>query len=481
MHSTACHENRAFRPASKADAGAGRGERLATLAAMADDLAERQLLGAELWERGDSPGDPEGGARFLAGWEDGATFCAAVCSTDLGLAFCRKCPTEVATRALTTRRAASDVCPAGVRLLAFPAPAGSAERVAVLRVAPPASATAVAIADQVRVAPRALRRAAREAEPADGRASLAAARVLRDPVRNRAWQIDQRARGADRRRAAAQALAQMIATSEELHELYRASQRQRSQLQRNRRLLDRLAQDALRAKDEERSRIAHEIHDTAAQSMVSAFRFLDAARVASGADGRDEDPRLVAASERVLAAIGEVRAVLARILPPGLDELGIADALRARLRSVAESGIDVDVEGELPRLTEWVEQTLYGMASEGVSNAVRHGAAAMIRVSLSTTRDRAVVTVTDDGRGFDPSRVNRSEQSGLGLVGMSRQASWLGGAARIVSAPGRGTRVRISIPLARHLRAGADADGATAARRKTDDVPGSRASRKVRP
>ena len=72
---------------------------------MADDLAERQLLGAELWERGDPGAGGDGRARFLAGWEDGATFCAAVCSTDLGLAFCRSCPTEVATRALRSRRA----------------------------------------------------------------------------------------------------------------------------------------------------------------------------------------------------------------------------------------------------------------------------------------------------------------------------------------------------------------------------------------
>jgi signal transduction histidine kinase len=450
---------------------------------MVDELVERQLLGAELWERG----DPTMPARFLAGWEDGATFCAAVCSTDLGLAFCRACPTEVANRALRDRRAASDRCPAGVRLLAFPAPAGSPDRVAVLRVAPPAIREAISVADQVRVAPRALRRAARQAEPASGRASLAAARILRDPVRNRAWQIDQRARGADRRRAAAQALAQMIATSEELHELYRASQRQRSQLDRNRRLVDRLARETLRAGDEERRRIAHEIHDTAAQSMVSAFRFLDAARVASGTDDQPPNPRLVHASERLLTAIGEVRAVLARLLPPGLEELGLADALRTRIRAAhanaepheaagpsavvagngqrpaapADTGVITGVvTGDLPRLEEWVEQALYGMASEAVSNAVRHGHAATVQIDLRIVRGRAVLSVTDDGRGFDPSTVSRSERGGLGLVGMSRQASWLGGSSRIVSEVGAGTKVRISIPLARHLRA-AEPDGGT--------------------
>jgi signal transduction histidine kinase len=415
---------------------------------MADELAERQLLGAELWERGDVSGP----ARFLAGWEDGATFCAAVCSTDLGLAFCRSCPTDVANRVLTDGRATSGRCPAGVRLLAFPAPAGSTDRVAVLRVGPPPVASAVAIADRVRVASRSLRRAAGQAEPASGRASLAAARILRDPAGNRAWQIDQRTRGADRRRAAAQALAQMIATSEELHELYRASQRQRKELDRNRRLVDRLARTTLRAQDEERSRIAHEIHDTAAQSMVSAFRFLDAARAASGANGQPPDPRLVSASERLLTAIGEVRAVLARLLPPGLEELGLGDALRTRILAGGGDNLSGEVTGSLPRLEAWVEQALYGMASEAISNAVRHGRAGNVRIDLRVIRGRAVLVVTDDGRGFNPSTVARSERGGLGLVGMARQASWLGGSARVVSRIGSGTKVRLSIPLARHLR-----------------------------
>jgi signal transduction histidine kinase len=415
---------------------------------MTTDAVERQLLGAELWERG----DPSTPARFLSGWEDGDSFCAAVCSTDLGLLFCRTCPTEVANRSLRDHRASSGRCPAGVRLLAFPAPAGSSDQVAVLRVAPPTVRSAASIADRVRVAPRALRRAAREDAPADGRSSLRAARILRDPAGNRDWQIEQRARGADRHRAAAQALAQMIATNEEFHQLYRASRRQRSELDRNRRLLDRLARSTLRAQDEERARLAHEIHDTAAQSMVSAFRFLDAARAASGTGGRDPDPRLVSASERLQAAIGEVRAVLARLLPTGLEELGLAEALRTRIRSVSEDGIEAEVSGDLPRLEPWVEQALYGMASEALSNAVRYGGPSTIRIGLGAVRGRAVLSIADDGVGFDPTRVTRTERGGLGLIGMARQASWLGGSARVVSRPGGGTRVRISIPLERHVR-----------------------------
>jgi signal transduction histidine kinase len=418
--------------------------------AMSEPTIERQLAGAELWARTGSS-DPQ--TRFLAGWEDGATFCAAVCTTDLGLVFCRACPTDVATRALDSGRAASGRCPAGVRLLAFPAPRGDPDRAAVLRVAPPTSRDAAAVADRVRVAPAVLRRAARSAERADGRVSLAAARILRDPRRAAEWQVEQRRRGADRRRGAAAALAQMIATSEELNDSYRSAQQQRTELERSRRRLDRLARATLRAKDDERARIAHQIHDTAAQSMVSAFRFLEAARTASAAAGAEEDHRVAAASERLVAAIGEVRAVLARLLPPGLEELGLAHALESQLlQSAGGDGIETRLAGELPRMEPWVEQAIYGMAAEAISNAIRHGSPRSIRVDLREVRNRAVVTIDDDGRGFDPGQVVRSASSGLGLLGMSRQASWLGGSARVQSHVGGGSHVRISIPLTRHRR-----------------------------
>src|ERR1044072_7072163 len=100
---------------------------------MTDEAAERQLIGAELWERV-APGP----AQFVVGWEDADQFCAVVCTTDVGLQLCRACPTEASTRARERGHAASATCPAGVRLLAFPAPSGSRTQAALLRVAPPA-------------------------------------------------------------------------------------------------------------------------------------------------------------------------------------------------------------------------------------------------------------------------------------------------------------------------------------------------------
>lgn len=463
-----------------------------TGATMEERTVARHLAGAELWARLDeapgwagsapqpdptdrpAPGTECNGAEadgpataitaasaarpapsvaLISGWEDGEPFCATICSTDVGLQFCRRCPEDLAGRVLATGRAAHGRCRAGGALLGFPAPRGSRTTAAILRVGPPGQHEAAAVADGTRVAPGALRRAARQAPPTNGRAALAAARLLRDPALLFEWQVQQRARGSDRRRTATAALAQMVATSEEFYELYRDSQKQRRELERNQRRLDRLARQTLHARDLERARIAHQIHDTAAQSMVGAFRFLDAARTYAGQHPGDSiDSYLESASERMVTAIKEVRAVLADLLPPGLEELGLGQAIDTRMKSLAaESGMDMTIEGELPRLDDWVEQALYGMTTEALTNAVRHSGAYSVRTALKVTKGRAVVTVQDDGQGFDPAAAERRRQGGgLGLLGIARQARWLGGAASVRSSIGSGTLVRISIPIARH-------------------------------
>lgn len=436
---------------------------------MEERTVARHLAGAELWARiaaapGPVPADTAPRAdgatpparpavALVSGWEDGEPFCATICSTDVGLHYCRRCPEEVAARVFATGRAAHGRCQAGGTLLGFPAPRGSRATAAILRVGPPGQHAATAAAKATRVAPGALRRAARQAPPANARAALAAARLLRDPALLFEWQVQQRARGSDRRRTATAALAQMVATSEEFYELYRDSQKQRRELERNQRRLDRLARQTLQASDLERARIAHQIHDSAAQSMVSAFRFLDAARAYGAAHpGESVDSYLEWASDRLVTAIKEVRAVLADLVPPGLEELGLGQAIRSRMQSLAaESGMEMTLDGELPRLDDWVEQALYGMTTEALTNSVRHSGARSVRAELRVTKNRAVVTVQDDGAGFDPAAAERRRQGGgLGLLGIARQARWLGGAASVRSSIGSGTHVRISIPIARH-------------------------------
>jgi signal transduction histidine kinase len=329
---------------------------------------------------------------------------------------------------LRSGRAGIDRCANGIRLLAFPAPAGARDSVGVLRLG---------------------RADASNPDLPGGLAVLRAARHLRRAGSLTAWQADQRSRGVERRRTAAAALAQMIATTEEFHRLYTSADRDRASSQQAATRLDSLARETLRESDEVRTRIAHALHDNAAQSLVSAHRFLEAARASlNGPRPAAAPSHLDAAQERLLAAIREVRAVLNTLVPPGLEELGIANALQIHVRDTVPEGISVEVAGELPRTEGWLEAGLFAMAAEAIDNAVRHAGARRLRIGLRASRERGIITVTDDGVGFDPAGAHRQTEEGMGLIGMTRRASWLGGRVDVVSRPGAGTTIRISVPLA---------------------------------
>ena len=190
--------------------------------------------------------------------------------------------------------------------------------------------------------------------------------------------------------------------------------------------------------------------------MVSAFRYLEAVKATAPAEPAAFRARLQDASDRMSTAIEEVRAVLNDLIPPGLDELGLARALKTRVATLAgETGIDAAVTGMLPRLEATAEQALYGMTLEAVTNAVRHGEATRITVELRTIRGRAVIEITDNGVGFDPVAAGRARRAdgGLGLLGIVRQATWLGGSTSVRSRPGAGARIRISVPIDHTVRA----------------------------
>lgn len=411
-----------------------------------EPAVHRILAGAEYWVRLDgaaengaastsmpkagtgSPGDttPDDRLVMVAGWEDGHPPCAAFVASDGG-ADCRGCTQGTATSVLRTGRATIDRCTFGITLLGFPAPAGSRESAVVLRLGNGESV---------------------DRDLPTGPEILAAARSLRRPKGLAAWQAEQRTRGAERRRTAAAALAQMIATTEEFHRLYTSADRDRGSAEQAATRLDSLARETLRESDEARTQIAHVLHDTAAQSMVSAHRFLEAARASLTGSRPEVAPRhLDAAQERLLTAIREVRLVLNTLVPPGLEELGLANALQIYVRDSVPDTIGVEITGDLPRTENWLEAGLFAMAVEAISNAVQHAAAERIRIGLRASRGRGIITVTDDGIGFDPAAARRHTKEGMGLIGLTRRASWLGGRVDVMSRPGSGTTIRISASL----------------------------------
>jgi signal transduction histidine kinase len=468
-------------------------------ARVSSPAVERVLAAAEVWRAGEesavrptpvgrrSPAERAAAARarprFTIGWEAAYPFCAAVCSTVVGLEFCRRCPESLVTSVLGSHRTGGSSCPAGVRLLAFPVPPVKRrpDAVVVLRVAPPDPAKAAKVATVTRVAATSLRRAARETPRSRGADVLRAARTLRSAAGRLDWQVTERERSADRNRAASATLAQFIVATEELQALYRSAVQQRGELRRARDTADRFARDAVRAREGERARIAHLIHNTVAQSMVSAVRFLDAGVSESegsrsrrtAPDGRRTADRgggrgagqggsapgsgnLSLAQERLRAAIHELRAILDEFVPAGLEQ-GLDQAIRFRHSDILEdAGLSGSVAGNLPRLEPWVEQVVYGMVSEAMTNAARHAGGRSITVDCSTVRDRIVVVVRDDGIGISARGVGevaprRRGVGGLGIAGLMRQARWLGGRVSVRERAGGGTAVRISVPLSRHL------------------------------
>jgi signal transduction histidine kinase len=282
---------------------------------------------------------------------------------------------------------------------------------------------------------------------------LTAARLLRDGAGLTRWQAEQRARGAERRRTAVAALERVVATTEEFHRLYTTADRDRASTAQDASNLDSLARETLRESEDARTQIAHNLHDTAAQSMVSAHRFLEAARASlagpdSAAAGRAAaDRHLDAAGERLLIAIREVRGVLNSLVPPGLEELGLANALRIYIRDAVPGTILVEIAGDLPRAEGWLEAGLFAMTIGAIDNAVIHARPTLVEIALRADGRTGIISVRDDGVGFDPGQARRRTGTGMGLLQMARRASWLGGRLDVTSRPGEGTTVRMTVPL----------------------------------
>jgi two-component system sensor histidine kinase UhpB len=188
---------------------------------------------------------------------------------------------------------------------------------------------------------------------------------------------------------------------------------------------------ALAAQERERRRIALELHDEVGQALTAAMLRLDRVDV-------DE------AKEGLRTTLEEVREIARRLRPEALDDLGLRNALRALVASVArDARLDVtpEIEANLPPLTPEQELVVYRVAQEALTNAVRHADAGLLRFSLRSGGDEVVLTVEDDGRGFDPALVSAS-----GIRGMRERALLVRARLAIDSAPGRGTAVTLRTP-----------------------------------
>lgn len=206
-----------------------------------------------------------------------------------------------------------------------------------------------------------------------------------------------------------------------------------------------------RARDEERQRIAAELHDSVAQDLSSVVVSLDLLREQPRAAG---DPRLAGAIAQAIAlakrAAASVRDVMIGLRPPGADEPWLAAALRRCASAFEErTGIVVTVMS-VPaaiRVPPRIRDALIRICLEALNNVRKHADACSVRVALESRPQRLVLRIDDDGRGFDVERATAQQgQAALGLQIMRERVLAVSGELRMTSVPGRGTRVEVSVP-----------------------------------
>jgi signal transduction histidine kinase len=208
-------------------------------------------------------------------------------------------------------------------------------------------------------------------------------------------------------------------------------------------LFRRASERLLTVEENERRRIAGELHDGVGQLLTALTLTLDSAETEP--DQATARRRVAAARTLADAALAGTRDLSHRIQPARLEERGLVAAVRDL---ASQSGFPVVVDANDaardPRLlgaTATVE--VYRIVQEALANAAHHSGAPRARVSITRQDDRLTVVVADEGRGFDPADL---PESGIGLAGMLERSRLLGGHLSIESAPSAGTRVTISLP-----------------------------------
>ncbi len=198
----------------------------------------------------------------------------------------------------------------------------------------------------------------------------------------------------------------------------------------------------------ERNRLALELHDVVSQKLFGLVLSAEAAATLLDRDpeaAREHVARLPALAQ---AALDELRSLVFELRPPDLERDGLAGALRkhvAVLRRVDQREIELDVADGLPADPARDGEVLR-IAQEALQNALRHARAEHVTVRLHTGGGRLSLEVADDGEGFDPDAAELRSRR-LGLTSMEERAHRLGGSLRIDSAPGRGTTVRLEVPV----------------------------------
>jgi signal transduction histidine kinase len=235
------------------------------------------------------------------------------------------------------------------------------------------------------------------------------------------------------------------AIEDERDQLEREVVRRTAQLTELAQQLTELAQHLQTAREDERSRLARELHDELGALLTAAK--LDAARIKSRLAGISPEAaeRLTHLNELLNDGIALKRRIIEDLRPSSLSNLGLLAALEIQSREFGErSGIEIDCQLDAVKLKPAIELTAYRLVQEAFTNIAKHAKAHRVEVRLSEEAGVAVVSVCDDGVGFD---THQRRVSTHGLLGMRYRVEAEGGRFTLESSPGHGTCVRATLPI----------------------------------
>lgn len=270
--------------------------------------------------------------------------------------------------------------------------------------------------------------------------------VVRDLTERRAAdqalreQMEERARIAEELRNLNRSLESQVAgrTSE--------LQQANLELELARSRLEDLSARLIEGQEQERRRVAHELHEEMGQVLTAIRMDLIEAR-----RGIDADRRLADAIALMDSVIAQMRGMVGRLRPIMLDDLGLADAIEWELQQHAKRcawTVRLDVDPELPALSPSVETACFRIAQECLANVAHHAHAIRVGVTLRAVEGQLELTIEDDGIGFDLQQHRGASErpDHFGIVAMEERARLVGGTLEIDTGRGRGVRVRVRVP-----------------------------------
>ena len=212
----------------------------------------------------------------------------------------------------------------------------------------------------------------------------------------------------------------------------------------------RSGQLAMRAQEEERRRLARDLHDEVNQALTAILLRLEALAQETPPE---REPEVAELKRLVNQAMDGLLNLARQLRPSALDDHGLVPAVETQLkRFSSRTGIEVrlDTRGEPDELPEVVQTAIYRVAQEALTNVTRHAGATVVELDLGEHEGAAELRVRDDGDGFDPAVVARASAEdatgGLGLVVMAERARLVGGELDVRSAPGGGTSITLRVP-----------------------------------